>query len=334
MGGVSGLRTEIDASEAFDKHRSLSLKTPIAGIDLESASLRSLSSEGDRVDLDLASSHHSSEEDILPAVDLESSSSRNTTEGESDETIDTPEQPPLPKWMVIFKKSQEIQLFMQDELEAVTTSLTTWQSRSLRYQSSLEMVNIELIKVQQQELFEAIDTCQIGLVQIDEICHTLGFQLPPIVPEEEEDKNHMVVGGNDRMNTKWKRGNQIKARRILREHSILQEAVVKLLDRLVRRQYQYVILEQKNRRKAHTYLRKVRKKVAAALLAIETGPTPPGLLGVERRHIGDEELLSRFGSSRPQLRRNSQKSPYLKTEGISKHEWDQIMTGIFHDKFF
>merc|ERR1712194_810100 len=156
--GVSGLRTEIDASETFDKHKSTSLKTPIAGIDLEPASLGNSSVEG-RVDLDLASSHHSIEEDIhVPVVDLESSSSRNTTEGESDETIDTPEQPPLPKWMVIFKKSQDIQFFMQDELEAVTSSLTTWQKQSVRYQSSLEMVNIELIRVQQQELFEAIDT--------------------------------------------------------------------------------------------------------------------------------------------------------------------------------
>ena len=338
--------------------------------------------DADAVVVDLespSSNHNSSTEDETTDSSL-SSSRLKTKKDDSDDTNDGQQRDEPTQWVVMLNDTKEIKVFAQNELQPIHHSSSSWSHhhQKLGYQSSLEMVNIEVIKVKQQELFEAIDTDVTGRVNINEICNTLGFDLPPINAADDDNEygyynedttdstqawytsiSGSLLRGHRKNNTKTKRNRrhgivtsnnriirqyQIKARSILREHSILQEAVLKLLERLVRRQYYFIILEQENMRKAHRYLRKVKKQAAEALHAIDNGEDDQQQIAYDN-DSNDDEYCSRdaggvnngtdFGKHSIQRRRMSCKFPYLKTgDGISKHEWEQIMTGIFHDKFF
>eukprot|EP00547_Thalassionema_nitzschioides_P003831 CAMPEP_0194221324 /NCGR_PEP_ID=MMETSP0156-20130528/30367_1 /TAXON_ID=33649 /ORGANISM="Thalassionema nitzschioides, Strain L26-B" /LENGTH=684 /DNA_ID=CAMNT_0038951691 /DNA_START=110 /DNA_END=2164 /DNA_ORIENTATION=- len=203
--------------------------------------------------------------------------------------------------------------------------------RPFRYESTLETVNVEVIKVQGRELFQAMDIQKDGRLHVDEICCALGFNLP-LIPgtsnildlfdeRGDDEQGNMSTPSdwegstNEEQELKAYSANQ--ARGILREHSILQEAVVKLLVRKVRSHIQFINLRHKDPQGAENYIRQVKRNVSIALHAIEEG-TEPSMKN------------TMFQNYCCHKRKGKQPLGLI----ISKDEWDQIMTGIFHDKFF
>lgn len=303
-------------------------------------------------------------------------------------------------------------------------SLLARLMRRLRYESSLETVNVEVVKVQGRKLFQAIDTGKEGVLTDTEICRVLDFNLPnlPIIhgangqhqqtlvghPKAEESlenaeaedpptshgnndeetpithgannqrqqnpTGHRKVEGstehsyaeetptshssNDEETPDYSEADETlpshgsydpprheagigdeeelasqsrrRARQILREHSILQEAVVELLVRKVRSDRRFRELQRADRRRATRYIGKVRRSVSRALHAVELCKEAEPAAALDAAERGKEERgLYRFSR---RFRRSSEKQPLQWT--ISKKEWEQMMTRIFHDKFF
>jgi len=176
-----------------------------------------------------------------------------------------------------------------------------------------------------KDLFNDIDVDKSLSIEFREVCNCLGF-MPKPVPVRSEDgsrlKRHPLAPEIPstptliRQQSVAKEESAKKVRALLHQHSILQEAVLKLVEKLILKEESFQTLYKTNARDAFNYLDNVLARTRQALHDIEIGVDPRRK--VSWWHLQSEEKEWDCG----------------KATGISKEEWKKISADIFRELFF
>jgi hypothetical protein len=188
------------------------------------------------------------------------------------------------------------------------------------------LVSVNVLDMERtfKDLFNDIDVDKSKTIEFREVCDCLGF-MPKPIPFHNEDGTRVRRFSSDyeppmpspltRQLTAVKEQSAKKVRTLLRQHSILQEAILKLVEKLIYKEESFQVLYRNNAREALKYLENVIAGTRRALDDIENG--------VEHQPKKSWCCQSTDG----EWKRG-------KATGVSEAGWKEISAEIFRDLFF
>jgi len=235
---------------------------------------------------------------------------------------------PGPHWRDdIIKRTMNIskELSATPEDLAAGRGLTNGLFYRRRRKCRLLSVNVLDMERIFKDLFNDIDDDKSMSIEFREVCNCLGF-MPKPVPVRNQDGSRPQIpplaSGIPppptlaRQQSIAKEESARKVRALLHQHSILQEAILKLVEKLILKEESFQILYKMNARDAFNYLDNVLTRTRQALHDIEIGVDPRSKITWWQKTSEESEWNNG------------------KATGVSRDEWKKISADIFRELFF
>ena len=227
---------------------------------------------------------------------------------------------PAPYWR------DDIRDYAKNATKNLVHKATTESELNERNRRMCRLISVNVSGMEQtfKKLFKVIDFDDSQTIEFTEVCTMLGFNPRPIPVVNRAGERVRRRAGSIHQSPKLSPENegqvakaQEEIRGMLQKESILQEAILKLVQQLIVREGSFKVLYSRNKGKALAYLNGVIRDTRKALHSIETG--------VARR---------------PDLKRSlfcckkDEEWQSVEADGVSRKHWDDITKEILQELFF